>query len=561
MIRMRWLVGVLFVLGVAAGQPGGFGTRMPSRALPSVAVAEAHVQAELKANNEQKEDFALIAKNYFAAARDVGEQEARASAEKKVKELVTPAQYQRLREICAQRAVNLVGVPAYVRTDEARKLLDFTPEQEKRFEKLAPDGAAALKAALLSGGPYEQIVEKVRAVRAAQEQAFRALLTPAQVKTWTATMGKPFADDLSRPARPGGPGTGFPAPTQPLGAGTITYVLIAEPVVQKAVGLNDEQARKVSARSTKETLTGVLTEAQFKRLEQLIYQERAQAGGLAYLLRFRPVAEALALTAEQKKELEPLYQKSVTAAAGRSRHTAEDAKADAAALTKLLTAEQRPKLQAFLGAPFAGKLPAEPRALFPTGSSAARLPTLLAYLGEADVQKELVLVADQVAGAKDALAKLDAKLKEAVPRAERAAHRAAAEKEGDEVAGKLLKAPQFARLEQIRLQHRWSLVRSDEQFFRDPKLATALKLSIDDQIRIEELVADLHRLELLIEREAPLVLGLPQGRIGGAVQELTVAVRDELRVRGLTPEQKQRWQELLGKPYTGAHPSRRAAFR
>jgi hypothetical protein len=566
MFRPRFFVGFIVLLGVGAtlAQP------RPRDLIPAggvnvfYAATEPHIQAEIKVSDEQKKQLDEVARTYQAAVRAAAEaapeelQAALDEANAGLKKALNADQIKRLRQIVTQRAVHQSGMVAYFQGGAGKALLAPNADQEKRFEAAAATTTAALKKAILADESADKITSLVATIRQEHEKKLLDALTPAQQTKWKEAVGVAFKDTPVR--QPVGPGF-FPE------MGTLiprTYPLVSEPVIQKALKLTDDQVKKLPERPpTKASLTGVLTAEQMTRLEQLTFQQGAQTAGQPYLLRYTVVTETLALTDEQKKDVEPLFHNAqnnalTTLLNRRWNYTAAQAKADAEALAKILTPAQQGKLKALLGEPFEGILPA----LRPFGPGLNPAPTTLAYLLEVDIQKDLVLVADQVAKAKDTQEALTARIRElggpaaGLTPAERAAKRAEAQKAAEDALLAMLREPQKARLEQLRLQQRISQT-SRGSVYREPKVAEALKLTADDLARIDKIEAGQRQVEQLILTEVPPILGGPRNQTNPAVQELTTAYQEKIKSQQdglLTPEQKTRWETLIGKPYEGRFP-------
>lgn len=589
--------------------PPPFTPRVPTGTTTAVyAAAEAHIQAELKLEARQKKAAADAAQAYVTDLRATRRLEGdelkkrtdalAAKADAALKASFTADQVTRLEQILRQRARGSDGLAAYLRQDATAETFRLQPEQRKQFDAVTQETAKALRAAVLSGEPADAIAARVAELGQAHEKKLIDVLTPDQRAKWDATFGAPFKDTPPRPANPwGGPGAA-PAgpgaapppgvnqpvaaqpPAQPPGGqfgprltdmGTLapTYALVSNAEVQKALKLTPDQVAKIAGvgvgfptRPTKDSLTGVLTAEQFARLEQLTLQQRQRIAGPAYLFRFSAVAQAVALTDEQKKQLDPAFRAAVATYLDRTPYPAEKLKEDTAALLKILTAEQRTKWNALLGEAHDGPL-ADDRAARPAFPPTTRDASLLPWLTEPDVQRDLLLTADQVAKVADTQAKLTTTVN-ALPRtpaAERREKTAAANKEADDALAAVLQPKQKDRLAQLRLRQ----TARDSGLYAlataEPRVAEALGLSGDALNKIRAAEADARRVENLIQTDVARIVGAANDADAAkAVAELRTAYKEQAAAalkKLLTPERDAKLQELLGKPYEGKFPASR----
>jgi len=588
--------------------PPTFAPRVPAGTTTAVyAATEAHIQTELKLETRQKKAADEAAKKYQTALRETrtlkGDDlkrktdELRANADAALKETFTADQMKRLEQIVRQRARGSDGLVAYLRQDATAETLRLRPEQRNQFEAVTQETAKALRTAVLSGEPADKVAARVAELGQAHEKSLLDVLTPEQRAKWDATFGAPFKDAPARSlpwgpgavpgGGPGAAGFGQPAAAQPPAAqppvaqprpgfgdmGTLatTYTLVTNAEVQKALKMTPDQVTKLAGvgvgfanRPTNESLANVLTDEQITRLEQLTLQQRQQIAGPAYLFRFSAVAHAIGLTEEQRKQLDPTFRAAVTTYLQRTPYPADKLKEDTAALMKILTAEQQTKWKALLGEAHVGPLADDrsPRASFPTTRDASLLP----WLAEPDVQRDLLLTADQVAKVSDTQAKLTTTLN-AIPRtpaAERREKTAAANKQADDALAAVLQPKQKDRLAQLRLRQ----TARDSGLYAlttaEPRVAEALGLSGDDLNQIRAAEADARRVENLIQTDVARIVGAANSaEAAKTVVELRAAYKEQAAAalkKLLTPDRDAKLQELLGKPYDGKFPASRSPW-
>jgi hypothetical protein len=584
MTRLRFLVGVLALVSVTVvlAQPSG-------RAFPSsrsvyvqalVYLGDATLLKELGVDEVTAKKLVTHRDTWYAKNQEANigfannAEKWRALFEENEKALAAilkPEQMTRLSEIMLQKMIAgpVSGTTHFANLIEVRDRLKLTDKQ--RFSLL--DGTAPEKA-----------------------------LTEAQVATLKEMQGKPFTGTLqaTRPA------VESPLPASRLLINRMRLAVAAtEARIQAELKMTEDQKDKVevamknSVAALKDAgidpdqqqaakadadaaVLKALTPDQSKRLREIVVRRGVRILGLVGYIRSADGRSLLAVTPEQEKQLVAVLPETV--ASLKKTFLTDDPldksaeKLDAVRkeqerkVLAILTADQQTKWKDATGAPFEDdptRPPGNPGAGpgfgpggAPTPRVTDRTPAALAYLIEADIQKDLALTAEQVAGCKEQQTKLEAKLKEisTLPNRERAAKRTAAEKEADEATLPLLMDAQKTRLGQIRLQHRAQLTRTGAPIYRDTKIAEALKLTDDDFTRIDKAETSLHKLELVFEKEVPPLVGEPLGRVIGTAQDLTDAVRTRVRVLELTPEQKDRWNTLIGKPYEGKLPPSRSGF-
>jgi hypothetical protein len=484
----------------------------------------------------------------------------------------------------------------------------LTPEQMKRLSEIMLQ--KALAGPVNSGTHFANLVEVRDRLKLTTDQRNKLLegkapeqvLTADQFTDFKSMQGKPFTATLQATRPPIDPTT---PPSRALANRMRPSGAVTEQNIQTELKLTEEQKVKIdllvknfvaglrdldidqqkAAREAADAdVLKILNAEQGKRLGEILIRRGVRILGLSVYLRSAAVRTQLTPTPEQEKQFAAVLPGTV---ATLKQDLPREETADKVAarielirkdqeqkLLAILTAEQRMKWRTALGEPFADD-PTRPPGNGPNpggnpnfgppgqpGRLTDRTPAAVVYLAEPDVQKDLALTAEQLKSIQEQQTKLEATLKEIanLPARDRNTKRTAAEKEADTAVLALLKDAQKARLEELRLQHREQLGRIGAPIYRDPKITAALKLTDDDLARIDKVEADLHRIELLLEKEVPPLVGEPLGRLNDTASQIMGLVRTAFRSRELTAEQKTSWDRLIGKPYTGKFPAPRSGF-
>lgn len=141
----------------------------------------------------------------MAEMRKKGEEAAKTVRETylpKVKEILTPAQYERAQQIAWQASgINAFSDPAVA------KALALTKEQEDKIAAVNKEFGEKMRGAFAPGAEGGR--EKLQSLNKERDAAVAAVLTPEQTTKWTALKGKDFDVALLRPmGGRGGPGRG-----------------------------------------------------------------------------------------------------------------------------------------------------------------------------------------------------------------------------------------------------------------------------------------------------------------------------------------------------------------
>lgn len=505
-----------------------------------------------------------------------------------VERLLDAKQVVRLRQLRLQQVTRMAGPACVFRYREVVEALQLTPEQQTKLRPALEEAVGEYLTRTQAGSDAPVSEE----VRKSGERQLAEILTAEQQKKLAALYGEPFKGSLTpqppaaRPApaaRPGLPGPGtLSTRGAELGSATnLTVALLALDAVQRELRLTAEQLRKVpelttrrssiaSTRAPEADVERVLNADQVRRLRQLSLQQMERLAGAGYLLSYREVIEALRPSEEQVARLQTILEEASRASPSRSTSVlpAEQRKKLQAQLDAVLTPEQRRAFADTLGEPFAGELPQQTpdrgapsrssrdrggpafgRAGFPAGF-ARRAPTLamLRQLSQPDVREDLKLTLDQAEKVQDVAAKRDEALRDyaTLPTAERSKKLADANAAAEKAVEGILDARQGKRLKQILLQQRGELVIEGGpdvpgySIFAEADIAAELKVSAEQQAKIQAIVQNAVKVRQLIERQQ-------WGQTPAPLDEHRAAVVE--RVRGvLTKEQREKWLDLIGEP-------------
>jgi Spy/CpxP family protein refolding chaperone len=205
--------------------PRGFGGFFQGMDLGMLAMLQREpVQKELGLTEEQVAKIKEVFKEVFAARQRMGElkdlspeerdakvkelrkeaMEKAKAAQKKLPEILKPAQWERLKQIFVQRE-NVFAL----RNAEITKALGLTEEQNGKIRKILDqthEEAAKVFDSLRNLSPEEmrekraEFQEKTRKIREEAAKKIKEVLTPEQREELEKMKGKPFKDD--RPQRP-----------------------------------------------------------------------------------------------------------------------------------------------------------------------------------------------------------------------------------------------------------------------------------------------------------------------------------------------------------------------
>jgi len=574
------------------GRPGGNFLTF-TLAVPLQYLDDPAVQKDLELTDAQKKKLAELDKKQsdvvakLASLNDEEQSkladETRKQLTKDVEELLSAAQVKRLKQLRFQFTVAprrfggggpgggaFDGVvipmqPIYVLpTPTAANSLHLNEEQTTQIRKRAEQRETDVGKALLSDDKFEDIEKKVAKLNESANADLLALLTDEQKTEFKELTGKAFNGPIPPPfGFRGGPGLprGFIriAVVEDLYFAELLYLTVKD--VQAELKLTEDQIKQVSTQEEKwrtalmyvattlnaekrakalkslsalvEKQMGDLLKAeQMKRLKQLAIRARADVDGTTGLCSYPGAAAELKLTADQKAK----------AAAG------EPEKA-------VLSEEQRKKVRELRGEPIGFSLTTG--GFGGPGRFFSPAPERLNWLEIESIQKEVKLTEAQltkvrVIGKKH---QTQVRIEEEKADGQYPAEKIQALDEATlKALDALLMPEQSKRLRQLELQQvsQFNL----GEALREKDVIEGLKLSKDQQEKIAAIEEDNKKRVTLLDRE--IVRRFGRGGPGGGpgTGPMTPDVRGKLNERRqtklqevLTTEQKEKWKELLGKPF------------
>lgn len=552
--------------GGGGGRGGPFGTVPP----PLRYLLSPDVQKDLGLDDKQVQAFADLQAKFPAARRfdptkSPAEEKKAADALREevaaaVAKQLTADQKKRFEEIQRQQRQG----SEFAEGSELAKILGVTAEQRKARVAALEVHVAAVVKAVGSGEPAEKVKAAVEAAGKTRDAALEKILTADQQAKKADWLGKPFTGRI--PPNIGGPSplvairrltfgryynqlnlaSQYPAVRAELNlsddqmtklreaAAEVNQKFPLQDVLSAAQDPNAEKAEKMMAErsaAVEKALGEILKKEQMARLRELMIQqaEGPRMGGFVgdplTAAAVPGVAEALKLTAEQKKQLQD--------------NTAPPA--------RVLTDDQKAAIKKMMGKPvnvaevfarpFGPRLPAAP-AIVSLAQNTAYWDVVKVESGQA---------------AKLAAAFNRFNLAMADPERTPEQRTAAGEAGTKEVEG-ALKAEQRKRLEQLALQARAanSLVTA---LLGTPTTPSAVKkeLAITDEQEkaIRAAPAELLELAEFLDR---VEFAGPEGEPRKDVTEMRMKLRDKLDAKVeavLTADQRAKWKTMVGDPHSG----------
>jgi Spy/CpxP family protein refolding chaperone len=190
----------------AFAQPPGGGRGMQMRGGGGIGMllGNASVQEELKLDDKQKDkikEFTAKQREAQQGLRDLDQDERRAKmqelnkqAESFAKEVLTPEQNKRIKQIVIQTA----GLRAFNMEDVAKEL-KLTDEQKEKIKTLNDDLQKDVRELFQGGGDPQENMQKMQSLNKEYMTKASDVLTADQKKQWTEMTGKPFTLRMQRP--------------------------------------------------------------------------------------------------------------------------------------------------------------------------------------------------------------------------------------------------------------------------------------------------------------------------------------------------------------------------
>ncbi len=488
--------------------------------------------------------------------------------------ILTPEQRTRLDQLGRR---TLATNAEFFATNTFGKELDVTAEQRKAYQAVVKAHDEAIAKAVLADESVEKVKTAVTALNKAHNEACDAILTPEQRAKRTELLGADFQGRMSVNPFGGRPSTNLARIREMVFGKYVTHLstLARYEGVQAELKMTAEQVKKAEAAAQEVTtkfsprgiitgddekmkqlyadrsafvekaLADILDPGQRDRFRELMLQQTESRPSFPFSTTTGPVsypgvAEAIKLTAEQKKKL----------------LTGGEAAAD------VLTAEQQKAIKAMLGKPVdVAKVFIDPSSVRPT-----QISLLPAYdtLLDTTLWGELKLTPEQIT--KLAPAANEYLFSTAVnsggfglnsgggngfgaPPANDTAKLKATIDTFTQAADAILTADQRKRLDQLSVQQRAATSLANVlavPFLMD--VQKALAITPEQMQKINTLSANSQELANLI--------GIGPGGFGEGTT-LTDALAklrdrlDEKLMSELTPAQTAKWKELIGEPYAG----------
>jgi hypothetical protein len=167
------------------------------------------VQEELKLSSDEVDRLKKLAEEGQAARRelrDLSEDDRRKKGrelseahEKKVAEMITPAQFARLKQISWQ-----VQSPWVFGNPQVVSALNLTDEEKEKIETITRETGESMRGLFQGGADFDKARKEAMKLREVAQEKILALLTSEQQGKWKELTGEPFKGELDFPGRGAG---------------------------------------------------------------------------------------------------------------------------------------------------------------------------------------------------------------------------------------------------------------------------------------------------------------------------------------------------------------------